>query len=57
MIILCRRILVSNCCLEREDFEIGYVIGYEDLVLLVVYDMIQMVNISFEMIAEIYFLL
>lgn len=40
MIILCRYILVSNCCLEREDFEIGYVIGYEDLVLLVVYDMI-----------------
>lgn len=27
MTILCRRILASNCCLEREDFEIGYVIG------------------------------
>lgn len=40
MIILCRRILVCKCWLEREDFEIGYVIGYEDLVLLVVYDMI-----------------
>lgn len=27
--------------MEREDFEIGYVIGYEDLVLSVVYDMTQ----------------
>lgn len=57
MTILCRRILASNCCLEREDFEIGYVIGYEDLVLSVVYDMTQMANTSLEMIAETYFLL
>lgn len=57
MTILCRHILASNCCLEREDFEIGYVIGYEDLVLSVVYDMTQMANTSLEMIAETYFLL
>lgn len=57
MTILCRRILASNCCLEREDFEIGYVIGYKDLVLSVVYDMTQMANTSLEMIAETYFLL
>lgn len=42
--------------MEREDFEIGYVIGYEDLVLFVVYDMTQMANTSLEMIAETYFL-
>lgn len=57
MTILCRRILASKCCLEREDFEIGYVIGYKDLVLSVVYDMTQMANTSLEMIAETYFLL
>lgn len=57
MTILCRHILASNCCLELEDFEIGYVIGYEDLVLSVVYDMTQMANTSLEMIAETYFLL
>lgn len=57
MTILCRRILACKCWLEREDFEIGYVIGYEDLVLSVVYDMTQMANTSLEMIAETYFLL